>query len=507
MCYAVNKEITYLSIELFFVPLRSKYEWMGRRSKEYRIVENVTIENFAAEGKSVARIDDIVVFVPFVVPGDVVDLKILKKKHNYAEAVAVAFRKLSDVRAVPFCTHFGVCGGCKWQNLPYEEQLRYKQRQVADSLARIGKVELPEISPIAGSSKTVCYRNKLEYSFSNMRWLTIDEMTALDRPDVTEDERKQPGLGFHIPGAFDKVLHIDKCWLQDDVSNRIRNSVFSYAVSHGLKFINLRTLEGVLRDMMVRVATTGQIMVLIQARIACQADMEGFMGLMQYVSDSFPEITSLLYVINNKGNDTFGDLDVHLFRGEECIYETMEDLRFKIGPKSFFQTNTEQACRLYNIVLGLAAPEKGSVIYDLYTGTGTIALFVARKAKKVVGIEYVPEAIEDARENALLNGIGNTEFFAGDMKEVLSQEFVREHGVPDVVITDPPRTGMHKDVVDVILKTSPERIVYVSCNPATQARDLAMLDVLYKVEVVQPVDMFPHTQHVENVVLLVRRTD
>lgn len=480
---------------------------MGHRKKEYKIIENVTIEDFAAEGKSIARIDDVVVFVPFVVPGDVVDLKILKKKHSYAEAVAVNFHKLSDVRAVPFCCHFGVCGGCKWQNLPYAEQLRYKQKQVFDNLTRIGKVELPEISPIIGSSETVCYRNKLEYSFSNMRWLTTEELETLDHPGVTEAERKQPGLGFHIPGAFDKVLHIEKCWLQDDVSNRIRNAVFDYAVSHGLKFINLRTLDGMLRDMMVRIATTGQIMVLIQARICCQEEMDRFMGLMSNVADMFPEITSLLYVVNNKGNDTFGDLDVHLFRGADCIYEVMEDLRFKIGPKSFFQTNTAQACRLYSIVRELAAPEKCGVIYDLYTGTGTIAQFVARRAAKVIGIEYVSEAIEDAWENARLNGIDNVEFHAGDMKDVLSQDFIDRHGAPDVIITDPPRVGMHKDVVDVILKASPVRIVYVSCNPATQARDLALLDTRYRVEVVQPVDMFPHTQHVENVVLLVRRPD
>lgn len=478
---------------------------MSRKRKEYRIVENVTISDFAAEGKSIARIDDIVVFVPFVVPGDVVDLKILKKKHNYAEAVAVNFHKLSDVRAVPFCEHFGVCGGCKWQNLPYGEQLRYKQKQVYDCLTRIGKVELPEISPIIGSEKTTCYRNKLEYSFSNMRWLTSEEMEALDRPDVTEDERKQPGLGFHIPGAFDKVLHIGKCWLQDDVSNRIRNAVYEYAVTNGLKFINLRSLEGLLRDMMVRVVTTGQIMVLVQAKVETPADMDQLMGLMQYVSEKFPEITSLLYVINNKGNDTFGDLDVHVYRGEDCIYETMEDLRFKIGPKSFFQTNSTQAYRLYSTVRDFAALDGNNVVYDLYTGTGTIAQFVSRKARKVVGIEYVPEAIEDAWVNARLNCISNVEFFAGDMKDVLSEEFVASHGTPDVVITDPPRVGMHKDVVDVILKTLPQRIVYVSCNPATQARDLAMMDSEYRVAAVQPVDMFPHTQHVENVVLLLRR--
>ncbi len=470
---------------------------MSKKRKEYKIVEDVTITDCAAEGKAIARIDDVVVFVPFVVPGDVVDLKIIKKKHSYAEGVAVNFRKLSDERAVPFCSHFGVCGGCKWQNLPYVRQLFYKQKQVYDNLTRIAKVELPEINPILGSEKTVCYRNKLEYSFSNMRWLTESELEA-----VEESERKQPGLGFHIPGAFDKVLHIEKCWLQDDISNRIRNAVFGYAVSHNLTFINLRSLEGLLRDMMVRVVTTGQIMVLIQANVKTDAEMSQFMGLMGYVSDSFPEITSLLYVINNKGNDTFGDLDVKVFRGEDCIYETMENLRFKIGPKSFFQTNSTQAYRLYSVVREFAGLSPSDVVYDLYTGTGTIAQFVASRASKVIGIEYVPEAIEDAWVNARLNNINNAEFFAGDMKDVLSDSFVASHGRPDVIITDPPRVGMHKDVVDVILRTEPGRIVYVSCNPSTQARDLALLDVKYKVTAVQPVDMFPHTHHVENVVRL-----
>ena len=477
---------------------------MSRKRREQPIIENVTITDVAAEGKSLVRINDLVVFVPFVVPGDVVDLKILKKKHSYAEAVAVKFHKLSDVRAVPFCRHFGICGGCKWQNLPYDEQLRYKQKQVVDNLTRIAKVELPEISPIMGSEETVRYRNKLEYSFSNMRWLTQEELDRLDDPSNTS-ERKQPGLGFHIPGAFDKVLHIDECWLQDQVSDRIRNSVFKYATEHEIPFINLRSQEGMLRDMMIRVVTTGQIMVLVQAKIETSAQKEQFMGLMQHISDSFPEITSLLYVINNKCNDTFGDLDVHSFRGEDFIYETMENLKFKIGPKSFFQTNSRQAYRLYSVVRKLAALNPDDVVYDLYTGTGTIAQFISAGAKKVIGIEYVPEAIEDAKINAALNGIENTEFFAGDMKDVLTADFIAAHGTPDVIVTDPPRAGMHKDVVDVILAAAPKRIVYVSCNPATQARDIALLDQDYKVVTVQPVDMFPHTQHVEVVTLLERR--
>lgn len=474
---------------------------MSRKRKEQPIIENVTITDVAAEGKSLVRINDLVVFVPFVVPGDVVDLKILKKKHSYAEAVAVKFHKLSDVRAVPFCQHFGICGGCKWQNLPYEEQLRFKQKQVTDCLERIAKVELPEISPILGSENTVRYRNKLEYSFSNMRWLTSEE---LEQVDNTAD-RKQPGLGFHIPGAFDKVLHIESCWLQDEISDRIRNAAYAYAVEHDIPFINLRSQEGILRDMMVRVVTTGQIMVLLQAKVETPKQEELFMGLMRHISDSFPEITSLMYVINNKCNDTFGDLDVHVFRGEECIYETMENLKFKIGPKSFFQTNSRQAYRLYSVVRDLAKLEENDVVYDLYTGTGTIAQFLSGKVRKVVGIEYVPEAIEDAKVNASLNNIDNAIFFAGDMKDVLNASFIAEHGTPDVIVTDPPRVGMHKDVIDVILAAAPKRIVYVSCNPATQARDVAMLDSQYKVTAVQPVDMFPHTQHVEVVTVLERR--
>lgn len=474
---------------------------MSKRRKEQPIIEKVTITDVAAEGKSLVRINDLVVFVPFVVPGDVVDLKILKKKHSYAEAVAVKFHELSAVRAVPFCSHFGICGGCKWQNLPYEEQLRYKQKQVTDCLERIAKVELPEICPILGSANTVRYRNKLEYSFSNMRWLTQEEIDSL----TDNSNRKQPGLGFHIPGAFDKVLHIESCWLQDEISDRIRNSAYAYAIQHNLPFINLRSQEGMLRDMMVRVVTTGQIMVLVQSKVTNDSEMEQFMGLMQHISDQFPEITSLLYVINNKCNDTFGDLDVHVFRGEEFIYETMENLKFKIGPKSFFQTNSTQAYRLYSVVREMAGLKKDDVVYDLYTGTGTIAQFLAGGVKKVVGIEYVPEAIEDAKVNASINNITNTTFFAGDMKDVLNAQFIAEHGTPDVIVTDPPRVGMHKDVVDVIMATAPKRIVYVSCNPATQARDIALLDSQYRVAAVQPVDMFPHTQHVEVVTLLEKR--
>ena len=477
---------------------------MSKKNKQQPIIENVTITDYAAEGKSIARIDDLVVFVPFAVPGDVVDLKILKKKHSYAEAVVERMIQPSPVRAVPFCRHFGICGGCKWQNLPYEKQLEFKRQQVVDCLTRIAKVEIPEVNPTLGSLETVRYRNKLEYSFSNMRWLTQTELMELENPE-SDVCRKQPGLGFHIPGAFDKVLHVEECWLQDEISDRIRNAAFSYAVEHGIPFINLRSQEGILRDMMVRVVTTGQIMVLVQAKCVTPADTGQFMGLMSFLSESFPEITSLLYVINNKCNDTFGDLDVHVYRGEDCIYETMENLRFKIGPKSFFQTNSRQAYRLYSTVRELAGLNRDYVVYDLYTGTGTIAQFLAGNVRKVIGIEYVPEAIDDAKVNASINGIENASFFAGDMKDVLNADFISEHGKPDVIVTDPPRVGMHKDVIDVILAAAPKRIVYVSCNPATQARDIAMLDSGYRVAEVQPVDMFPHTQHVEVVTVLEKR--
>ena len=477
---------------------------MSKKNKQQPIIENVIITDYAAEGKSIARIDDLVVFVPFAVPGDVVDLKILKKKHSYAEAVVERMIQPSPVRAVPFCRHFGICGGCKWQNLPYEKQLEFKRQQVVDCLTRIAKVEIPEVNPTLGSLETVRYRNKLEYSFSNMRWLTQTELMELENPE-SDVCRKQPGLGFHIPGAFDKVLHVEECWLQDEISDRIRNAAFSYAVEHGIPFINLRSQEGILRDMMVRVVTTGQIMVLVQAKCVTPADTGQFMGLMSFLSESFPEITSLLYVINNKCNDTFGDLDVNVYRGEDCIYETMENLRFKIGPKSFFQTNSRQAYRLYSTVRELAGLNRDDVVYDLYTGTGTIAQFLAGNVRKVIGIEYVPEAIDDAKVNASINGIENASFFAGDMKDVLNADFISEHGKPDVIVTDPPRVGMHKDVIDVILAAAPKRIVYVSCNPATQARDIAMLDSGYRVAEVQPVDMFPHTQHVEVVTVLEKR--
>lgn len=474
---------------------------MSKKKKEFPILENITVTDYAAEGKCIARVNDLVIFIPFVVPGDVVDLKILKKKHSYAEAVAVRIVTPSPDRVEPFCQHFGICGGCKWQNLPYSKQLEYKTKQVKDNLERIAKVELPPISPILGSEKTECYRNKLEYSCSNMRWLTTEELASIDKTD--EQQRKQPGIGFHIPGAFDKVLHIDRCLLQDNISNLIRNYIFKYAVENEIPFFNLRSQEGMLRDVMIRIATTGQIMVLVQAKIENDRQKEQFISLMQGIWDTFQDkITSLLYVINNKCNDTISDLDIITFKGVDCIYEQMDGLQFKIGPKSFFQTNTRQACTLYSKVREFANVDKDDLVYDLYTGTGTIAQFVARSCRKVIGIEYVPEAIADANINAELNGIDNTLFFAGDMKEMLTQDFIDQYGKPNVIITDPPRVGMHKDVVDMILSIEAPRVVYVSCNPATLARDLALLDAKYKVDKVQPVDMFPHTQHIEVVTQL-----
>ena len=462
-------------------------------------MEKITITDVAAEGKALAKVNDLVVFVPYVVPGDVVDLQLKRKKNKYAEAVAVKFHEFSPKRAVPFCQHYGVCGGCKWQCLTYEDQIKYKQKQVTDNLTRIGKVELPEISPILGSEKTEFYRNKLEFTFSDKRWLTEEEVKA----EVKYEQMN--AVGFHIPGAFDKVLAIEKCWLQDDISNQIRNTIRDYAYEHGLAFYNIRNHEGLLRNLMIRTSSTGELMVLLQVRVSADKDLNDIKALLAHVAEKFPQITSLLYVVNNKCNDTINDLDVEVFKGNDHIFEEMEGLRFKVGPKSFYQTNSEQAYNLYKVARDFAGLTGDELVYDLYTGTGTIANFVSRKAKKVIGIEYVPEAIEDAKVNSAINNITNTLFYAGDMKDMLTQDFINEHGRPDVIITDPPRAGMHNDVIDVILFAEPKRIVYVSCNPATQARDLQLLDAKYKVMAVQPVDMFPYTHHVENVVLLEKR--
>lgn len=473
---------------------------MTRKKKPHPILENVTITDVAAEGKSIARVNDMVVFVPFTVPGDVVDLQVRRKKHHYCEAEVIRFIKKSDIRTEPACEHFGICGGCKWQNLPYEEQLRAKQKQVHDQLSRIGKIELPEFLPIMGSSKTTEYRNKLEFGCSNKRWLTKEQVAS----GATFDDMN--AIGFHITGAFDKILPIEHCHLMDNLHNRIRNAIRDYAKSTSMTFFDIRGQHGLLRDIMIRNSNTGEWMVLIQFHYDDEGDEQRAMGLMRHIAEIFPEITSLLYVNNQKCNDTFGDLDLTVYKGNDHIFETMEGLRFKVGPKSFYQTNTDQAHHLYSVARKFAGLTGNELVYDLYTGTGTIANFVARQARKVIGIEYVPEAIEDAKTNSEINNINNTLFYAGDMKDILNEEFIYRHGHPDVIITDPPRAGMHTDVIDTILKAKPRRIVYVSCNPATQARDLASMDSQYKVTAVQPVDMFPHTPHVENVVLLEART-
>ena len=472
---------------------------MAKKKKTLPLLERIEITGVAAEGKSLARVDDFVVFVPFVVPGDVVDLQVRRKKHSYAEAEAVKFHEYSSERAVPFCKHYGVCGGCKWQCLEYEYQLKYKQQQVIDALTRIGKVELPPVMPILGSEQTCAYRNKLEFTFSNKRWLTWEEV----KQQTTYENMN--ALGFHIPGAFDKVLDIEECFLMSDINNRIRNGIREYAIKEEITFFDLRSQEGVLRNMMLRTSATGEVMLLIQAKINGDAEMTMLNKVLEFVATEYPEITSLLYVINNKCNDTFGDLEVHTYKGTDVIFEEMEGLRFKVGAKSFYQTNSRQAYNLYKVARDFAALTGNEIVYDLYTGTGTIANFVARKAKKVIGIEYVEDAVVDARVNSKLNNLDNLTFFAGDMKDILTKDFIQEYGRPDVIITDPPRAGMHNDVIDTILFAAPERIVYVSCNPATQARDLSLLDSDYKVMAVQPVDMFPHTHHVENVVLLERR--
>ena len=474
---------------------------MSRKRKPLPILEKVEIEAVAAEGKCVAHVNDMVVFVPFVVPGDVVDLQVCKKRHSYCEATVVRMVQPSPIRIAPKCEHFGICGGCKWQNLPYKEQLAAKQQQVIDQLTRIGKVELPKISPILGSEKTEEYRNKLEFACSNKRWYTKEELEAL--PEGVG--LAQGAIGFHITGAFDKIYPIEKCVLMDDYCNKVRNAIYNYALEHNLTFFDIREQHGLLRDIMMRNSNTGEWLVLVQFHYDEEGDEERAKGLMQFITDDFQEITSLLYVDNQKGNDTFNDLELTVFKGNDHIFELMEDLRFKVGAKSFYQTNTDQAYHLYSVARNFANLTGNELVYDLYTGTGTIANFVAKKAKKVIGIEYVPEAIEDAKINSEINNIANTLFYAGDMKDILTEEFIRQHGRPDVIITDPPRAGMHADVVNVILGAHPQRIVYVSCNPATQARDLALLDKDYRVVAVQPVDMFPHTPHVENVVLLEAR--
>ena len=477
---------------------------MARNKKPLPLLEGIRIEAVAAEGKCLFHWNDLVVFVPFCVPGDVCDIQIRRKKHSFAEGEVVRFIEYSNVRAIPFCEHFGVCGGCKWQNLPYEEQLKFKQQQVFDQLTRIGKIELPEFRPILSSVHTQAYRNKLDYGCANKRYLTKEQIETLPN-DESQSLKDVPAIGFHITGAFDKILPIEKCWLMDDLHNQIRNEIRDYAIDNRLSFFDLRAQTGLLRDVIIRNSASGELMVIIQFHYDETGGEQEAKALLQHIADKFPQITSLMYLDNQKCNDTIGDQDILTFKGKDHIFELMEDLKFKVGPKSFYQTNTEQAYHLYSVAREFAGLTGDEVVYDLYTGTGTIANFVARQARQVIGIEYVPEAIEDAKINSEINGIDNTLFYAGDMKDILTDEFIAKHGRPDVIITDPPRAGMHPDVVKTILRATPQRIVYVSCNPATQARDLHDLDTDYRVVAVQPVDMFPHTPHVENVVLLERR--
>ena len=467
-----------------------------RKKKQLPLVEGLEITGVAAEGKSLARWNDLVVFIPYGAPGDVADVQITRKKHSYAEGRIVRMVKPSEMRVEPFCAHFGTCGGCKWQHLPYEAQLRYKQQQVVDAMERIAKVEIPPINPILGSANTTHYRNKLEFTFSNKSWLTPEQMAT------GEEFPCRDAAGFHIPGAFDKVLNIERCWLQEEISNEMRLFVRDYAIEKGYSFYDLRHNCGLMRMIMVRTASTGEKMLVVVFGENDRAAIDDVMGA---VRDRFPQLTSLLYVVNTKLNDSLTDQEFVLFTGREYIEEEMEGLRFRISPQSFYQTNSLQAYELYKVARRMARLTGTELVYDLYTGTGTIANFVSRQAARVIGIEYVVEAIEDAKLNSRVNGIDNTLFFAGDMKDVLTDDFIAEHGRPDVMIIDPPRAGMHEDVVRVILRAAPERLVYVSCNPATQARDLALLDPLYRVEEIQPVDMFPHTHHVENVVALTKR--
>ncbi|MEZ4787736.1 MAG: 23S rRNA (uracil(1939)-C(5))-methyltransferase RlmD [Flavobacterium haoranii] len=467
---------------------------MGRKRTERIVFENIEVLDAGAKGVSVAKAPDgKVIFLPNVVPGDVVDVQTTKKRKAYYEGKATKIHSYSQDRIEPICEHFGVCGGCKWQNMKYESQLFYKNQEVQNNLKRIGKIELPEFEPILGSEKQFFYRNKMEFGFSNARWMTQDEISS-----GKEFEHKN-ALGFHIPRMWDKILDIEKCHLQQDPSNAIRNEIKDFAVKNGLEFYDARNQEGFLRTLMIRTASTGEIMVLVQFFKENKANRE---LLLNFVAERFPEITSLLYVINSKGNDTLYDQDIKLFKGRDYILEEMEGLHFSINAKSFYQTNSDQAYELYKITRDFAGLTGEELVYDLYTGTGTIAQFVSKKAKKVIGVEAVPEAIEDAKANAERNNITNCEFFVGDMKNVFNDEFISTHGQPDVIITDPPRDGMHKDVVAQILKIAPKRVVYVSCNSATQARDLALMDEKYKVIRVRPVDMFPQTHHVENVVLL-----
>jgi 23S rRNA (uracil1939-C5)-methyltransferase len=467
---------------------------MSKKKTDKVIFEHVTVLDAGAKGVSVAKAPEgQVIFIPNVVPGDVVDVQTFKKRKAYFEGKAIKFHSFSEHRVAPICEHFGVCGGCKWQNMKYEQQLFYKHNEVKNHLQRIGKIELPEMEPILGSEKQFFYRNKMEFGFSNARWMTEEEIKA----DV-EYEHKN-ALGFHIPKMWDKILDISKCHLQQEPSNEIRNAIREFAIENNLEFFNPRAHEGLLRTLMIRTASTGEIMVLIQF---FEEQKENRIKLMDFLAEKFPAITSLQYVVNGKPNDTIYDQKIVLYKGRDYILEEMEGLKFSINAKSFYQTNSEQAYELYKITRDFAGLSGNELVYDLYTGTGTIAQFVSKNAKKVIGVESVPEAIIDAKANAERNNISNCEFYVGDMKNVFNESFIAQHGKPDVIITDPPRDGMHKDVIEQILKIEAQKIVYVSCNSATQARDLALLDEKYKVTRVRPVDMFPQTHHVENVVLL-----
>ncbi|MGJ1361747.1 23S rRNA (uracil(1939)-C(5))-methyltransferase RlmD [Sphingobacterium spiritivorum] len=465
---------------------------MRRRiPQEKKFISDIAVIDIAEEGKGVGKTDELVLFIDKAIPGDVVDVELIKKKKNFAEAKVAALKKASEYRIDPFCEHFGVCGGCKWQHMDYNGQLKFKQQTVDNVLARIGKVDTSIMEPILGSGETEYYRNKLEYTFSNKRWLTS--------VDDTNEGLEMNALGFHVPGRFDKILDIDHCYLQQDPSNAIRNQIRAFAIEHQISFYDLREHAGALRNLIIRTASTGELMVIVVFAYPEEGQVE---LLMNYINSSFPDIDSLLYIINQKKNDTIFDQDIHIFKGRDFIYEEMEGLKYKIGPKSFYQTNSLQAYELYKITREFAGLTGDELVYDLYTGAGTIANFVAKTAREVIGVEYVPTAIEDAKINSAINQIGNTKFYAGDMKDVLTADFIAAHGKPDVVITDPPRAGMHGDVVQRLLEMEAEKIVYVSCNAATQARDLALLNEKYTVDRIKPVDMFPHTQHVENVVLL-----
>lgn len=466
---------------------------MKKIPADKKFLNNIQVVDIAEEGKGVGKSDDLVIFIDKAVPGDVVDVELMRRKKKFFEGRIHNLVTASEHRTEPFCEHFGVCGGCKWQHLNYDAQLQFKQKSVSDALQRLAKVDVAGIEPILGSKESRYYRNKLEYTFSDKRWLTDEDMKE------NPEGREMNALGYHIPGRFDKILDINHCYLQADPSNEIRNKVREYALKNQLSFYNLKNHEGALRNLIIRTASTGELMLIV---VFAYADKEQISAMMQYLADEFPAINSLLYIINQKRNDTIFDQDIHVFKGEDHIFENMDGLKFKIGPKSFYQTNSEQAFELYKITREFAEFKGDELVYDLYTGAGTIANFVAGKVKKVVGIEYVPTAIEDAKINSQINGIDNTIFFAGDMKDILNSEFIQTHGKPDVVITDPPRAGMHQDVVERLLEMEAEKIVYVSCNAATQARDIALLKEKYEIVRIRPVDMFPHTQHVENVVLL-----